>query len=1017
MSDPRWDRQWDLFFAARERPEPERGAFVAAAAGEDAEMARAVLELLAADRSAAGLLDQPPLLAGAAPDEALIGEEALIGTLLGECRLEAVIGVGGMGVVYAAMQLRPVHRRVACKVIRAGLQSREVVARFEAEREALALMSHSVIARVFDAGTTADGRPYFVMELIDGEPITDFCDRRRLSVAERLELFALVCDGVQHAHQKGVLHRDLKPSNVLVTLEGERPLPKIIDFGIAKALHQPFLDEPLVTQVGQIIGTPVYMSPEQVGFGSRDVDTRSDIYSLCVMLYELLAGVVPFEATLLQEAGFAEFERVVKTRPPESPTARLRRESVAVLAERAQQRRTSPGELSRALRGDLDAIVLKGLAKDRNERYATALELAADLRRFLRGEAVVAHAPTRGYRMRKFVGRHRAAASVSALLAILIVAFSVTVGVQAIQLRRSLAATAVERDRSAHVAGFLTQLFTLADPNISNGDSVTVRSVLDRGAAEIEASLKQQPATQAALLETMAQAYRALGLYDRSATLLGEALAARSVVPNDVVGLASTLHVRGMLEKDRGEIAAAEKDYRAALAAIAPRAAAAAERADIVSDLAVLLLDRGNYAEATQRAAEAIALRRAVGQDPSPDLASGLLELARCYQLQGDRTRAAPLYEQGLAMMRRSYGEDHVRVAEALSYYSTLLRDDGRYADAATMLRQALAIYRRVLGPQHSYVAADLVNLAGIEYSQSHYREANGFAAEALTIYERLFGADNAAVGPALLMVGNAAAALGDQAAAEQALNRALLVDRQTEGEETADVAGDYEVLGTILRDEGRMAEAEALHRKALTLRLKVLGPAHAAAANSRASLGVDEALQGHGVEGMAELEAALASLRKKYARPHVRVAATLDWLGRVRLWSGDLPGAEAAEREALGLRRQLLGLEHADTAASESVLAEILLARGDRAGAKPLYAAALAVRRQLLPPDHADVAASSVGLGAVLCGDGDLAGGRALSVPAARRLQRALAAADPRLRPVAAARSLCAGPSRANGA
>jgi eukaryotic-like serine/threonine-protein kinase len=968
--------------------------------------------LLAAHRTAAGVLDRaPPLPAedpATDPDVAL--EDPLAGTALGPYLLQEVLGRGGMGVVFAAEQLRPVRRRVACKIIRSGLESREVVARFEAEREALALMSHGAIARVFDAGATTDGRPFFVMELIDGQPITAFCDARRLSVRERLELFAAVCDGVQHAHQKGVIHRDLKPSNVLVTLEGSRPVPKIIDFGIAKALHRPLTAEPLVTTLGQLVGTPVYMSPEQVAGRGTDVDTRSDIYALGVILYELLTGSVPFDAAVIATRGLAEFERLVRTQPADPPTVRLARDAVAGRVARAADRATTAGELLRLLRGDLDAIVLKALAKDRRERYATAAELGVDVHRFLGGEAVLARPPTRTYRLRKFVGRHRTGVAFAALLSVLVVTFAIVFGVQSVRLDRSLKQTAIERDRSSQVAAFLTRLFALADPDVSNGDTVTVRSVLDRGAAQIDSDLSAQPDTRAALLETMADAYRALGLYDRSAALIESALAARRAASDDHLGLASTLHVRGMLEKDRGELSGAERDYRAALALL--DGAPDAKTADVVGDLATLLRDRGAYEEATRWAKRAVELRRSGGGDPSPELASSLLELARCYQLQGQRAAAAPLYEQGLVLMRRLLGDNHVRVAEALNGHSTLLRDDGRYTEAAGELRQALAIYRRVLGPRHSYVAANLVNVAGIEYYLSDYREAREHAAEALALYEQLFGPDSANVGPALLIVGNVAAALGDLPGAERALRRALAIDRRAEGGETADVAGDYEVLGTIVRDQGRLVEAADLHQSALELRLKVLGPQHPGTANSRASLGVDLALEGRTTEGAALVEAALAALRDIYGRPHVRIAAALYGLGRVRTWSQDLPGAETAQREALELRRQLLGESHADTAASESALADVLLGRDARVEAKRLYEQALAVRRSRLPPDHPDRAATELGLGAIRCAEGDLGGGRMLVQLAAARLRRALPPTDPRLRPIASAAARCAGPA-----
>ncbi len=368
-------------------------------------------------------LSGAPAPRGAAPADVTIASEASAlegpGSTLGPYKLLQLIGEGGFGVVYMAQQTAPVRRRVAIKVVKPGMDSKQVVGRFESERQALAMMDHPNIARVFDAGTTGAGRPYFVMELVKGVPITEYCDDANLTTEERLKLFVTVCDAVQHAHNKGIIHRDLKPSNVLITLHDDKPVIKVIDFGIAKAMNQDLTEATVFTEFRQFIGTPEYMSPEQAAMSGLDVDTRSDIYSLGVMLYELVTGTTPFDSEKLRSAGIAEVQRIIKEEDPPRPSTRVSAVSRQSKAEKgsgtrrssveqiARHRRTDPRSLRRALAGDLDWIVMKCLEKDRQRRYETSSELALDIERFLKHEAILAHPPTAAYRFRKFVSRNR----------------------------------------------------------------------------------------------------------------------------------------------------------------------------------------------------------------------------------------------------------------------------------------------------------------------------------------------------------------------------------------------------------------------------------------------------------------------------------------------------------------------------------------------------------------------------------------------------------------------------------
>jgi serine/threonine protein kinase len=409
-----------IFLEALQRTTAEqRAAYLDQACAGDDELRHNVEMLLKAHAKAGEFLNQPAAAPVATVDEPTVTEGP--GTVIGPYKLLEQIGEGGFGVVFMAEQHEPIRRKVALKVLKPGMDSKQVIARFEAERQALALMDHPNIAHVFDGGATSTGRPYFVMELVRGVPITDFCDQNRLAVRERLELFASVCQAVQHAHQKGVIHRDIKPSNVLVTLHDDKAVVKVIDFGIAKATGQQLTDKTLFTNFAQMIGTPLYMSPEQAQMSGLDIDTRSDIYSLGVLLYELLTGATPFDKERLRTVGYDEIRRIIREEEPAKPSTRLSTIGQAATTASAN-RQSDPQRLSQLLRGELDWIVMKALEKDRGRRYETAAAFAADVGRYLAGEPVQAVPPSAGYRLRKFLGKHRGAVLAAGLVALALVA-------------------------------------------------------------------------------------------------------------------------------------------------------------------------------------------------------------------------------------------------------------------------------------------------------------------------------------------------------------------------------------------------------------------------------------------------------------------------------------------------------------------------------------------------------------------------------------------------------------------
>jgi serine/threonine protein kinase len=441
-------------------------------------------------------------------------------------RIRQLVATGGMGEVYEAEQLEPIRRRVALKVVKLGMDTREVIARFESERQALALMSHPNIAKVFDGGATEQGRPFFAMEFVQGAPITDFCDRYRLTIRERLELFLEACQGVQHAHQKGIIHRDIKPSNVLVAFQNDRPEPKIIDFGVAKATSQRLTEKTMVTALGAVIGTPEYMSPEQAELTGLDIDTRSDIYSLGMLLYELMAGTLPFDSQMLRRASLSEIQRRILEEEPPRPSTRLTTlgDSAATVAK---SRKADVPMLARELRGDLDWIILKALEKDRTRRYETVNALALDIRRHLDDEPVRASPPSTMYRVRKFVRRHRVVVAAAVLVVAALVAGIVGTTLGLLRATRAEQRAQAEALTARQVSDFLVDLFQVSDPETAQGETITAREILDDGAARIENELADQPLTQAQLMTTIGTVYRQLGLYDQAAPLLERALELR----------------------------------------------------------------------------------------------------------------------------------------------------------------------------------------------------------------------------------------------------------------------------------------------------------------------------------------------------------------------------------------------------------------------------------------------------------------------------------------------------------
>jgi eukaryotic-like serine/threonine-protein kinase len=731
-------------------------------------------------------------------------------TSIGPYRLVKKLGEGGMGQVWLAEQTAPLQRQVALKLIRVGMYDDSVLQRFQSERQSLAIMEHPSIAKVFDAGATLDGQPYFVMEYVPGVPITDYCDQKRLKIRERLELFVKVCEGVQHAHQKAIMHRDLKPANILVVEMDGKPVPRIIDFGLAKAATPQAVAETMFTQVGAFVGTPGYMSPEQADPSVQDVDTRTDVYSLGVVLYVLLAGVLPFDTKQLEKQPLYEVLRRLREEEPRRPSTKIGMEKESA-AGTAEMRGTEPKQLVSLLHGDLDCITMKALEKDRARRYGTPSELAADIDRYLRHEPVVARPASTSYRLLKYVRRHRiGVAAVAGVVAVLI-AFAV---MQAVQLRR----TTRERDRANRITEFMTGMFKVSDPSEARGNSITAREILDKASKDINTGLAKDPELQAQMMDVMGNVYWSLGLYPRAESLLTRAvdLRRRNLGPEHPDTLRSA------------------------------------------SDLAATLDREGHYTEAEKLLRETLEIERRVLGPEHPDTLSAMNKLAGTLTDEAGLAEGEKLFREVLAARRRILGPEHPDTLSSMNNLGLILQQEGRYAEAEKLLREALEVERRVLGLEHPNTLMSMFNLAFTLQSEGRYTEAESLQRGTVDIQRRVLGPEHR---DTLESLTNLALILEKEthyAEAEKLLRETLEIEHRVLGPEHPDTLISMNFLGGILVEEGRYAEAEKFVRETLELQRRVFGPEHAATASATYNLACIAAHEGKPDEALALLREAV---------------------------------------------------------------------------------------------------------------------------------------------------------------
>jgi hypothetical protein len=890
------DRTESIFAAAVALASPEeRAAYVAQECAGDSALRQRIEGLLKAHDRAHHFLDQP----GPKPDPpsetmGYVPAAEHVGTIIaGRYKLLEQIGEGGMGAVWVAEQTQPVRRKVALKLIKAGMDSKAVLSRFEAERQALALMDHPNIAKVLDGGTTESGRPFFVMEYVKGVPFTKYCDDARLSIAERLGLFVPVCQAMQHAHQKGIIHRDLKPSNILICLYDGQPVPKVIDFGLAKAMHQPLTEHTLYTAHGMMLGTPLYMSPEQAEFNNLDVDTRTDVYALGVILYELLTGTTPLEKQRFKEAAWQEMLRLIKDEEPPRPSTRL--SGSGSLPSVAAQRRLEPVKLTRLVRGELDWIVMKCLEKNRGRRYETANGLARDIERYLHDEPVLACPPSTAYQVRKFVRKHRAGLVMAgALAALLVVGVAVSTW-QAVRARRAEAAA----------------LASLADTEAARAAEAKERQSAEaaeqKAMAAAEAERKSKEAAQKREAETQAvldfveSKVFAVARPEGQAGGLGRNVTLRRAIEAAMSFLERSFRDQPLIEarlrmtlgtslQYLGEPKAAVKQYQAALTIYTKHLGP--DHSDTLrsmNGLASGYSALGRRADALKLYEETLALQKMKLGPDHPDTLESMNGLAWSYAEFGRLADALKLREETLARRKAKLGPDHLDTLSSMNGLGVNYAFLGRHADALKLFEETLARRKAKLGPNHPSTLTSMQNLTNSYSELGRFAEALKLCEVTLALQKAKLGSDHPNTLDSMHNLANCYAVFGRRTEAlklreeTHALRRAKLgLDHPDTLYGMGDLAGSY-------ADLGRHAEALKLREETLALWKAKLGPDNPATLNSMHNLAPSYAALDRHAEALKLHEEALALSKAKFGLDHRRTLASMNHLADFLAHASDM--------------------------------------------------------------------------------------------------------------------------------
>jgi eukaryotic-like serine/threonine-protein kinase len=802
---------------------------------------------------------------------------------VGHYRIIAEIGEGGCGVVFLAEQAAPVARHVAVKIIKPGMDTREVIGRFAAEQQALARMDHPNIAAVFDAGMTSKGRPYFVMELVRGIRITQFCDQCRLDVPQRLTLFRQVCEAIHHAHTRGIIHRDIKPSNILVTLRNGAPVVKVIDFGIAKALQGRLTEVTLSTVLGQFLGTPAYVSPEQTELSGVEIDARSDIYSLGALLYELLTGSTPIATEDLSKDSLDTVRRRIREEEPLSPAKRLARNGTS-------------GSYQKQVRGDLEWIVMHCLEKDRERRYQSVSDLMLDLQRYLRHEPVAARPQSRIYAFRKFAHRHRALVAGSAAMLLVLsfaTVFSVSFALQARKAERQVRTEAASRQE---VIDFLRKdLLGQASPRSTPDRDLKLREVLDRAAQKLSGRFASEPLIEASVREVLGSTYGSLGEYAAARTHLARVIA--------------------IYQQRFGE-----EDPRTLIA---------------MNQLIPVLRNEARYAEAERLGERTLREQRRVRGPAHPDTLSTLFELAQVYNDQRQSEAAERLLVQAVDLRTRSLGRANEQTLLAMHELAITYMDQGKLAAAEALIQKTLQTFKAVFPADYPEVLYAMNTLAVIYAKQDRIAEAARLQDQTVDALARVLGREHPDTLRAMLNVAINFEHLGKYAEAESVLLRVLSL-QQTLGPEHPSVLIGMNVLGNIYRVQGKAAEAHALQAQTVTSARKVWGADHPTTLTMQRNLAITDISRGRLGEAEALLRSGLETSRRVSGAEHPETLKFALELGALWLQTDRVAQAEPLLRNLVATYGKVAPMDWRNHVA-KSLLGEALL-RSDRAAeARPL--------------------------------------------------------------------------------
>jgi serine/threonine protein kinase len=861
------NRDVEIFTEALQLPHAKRTAFLERACAGDVELRRKIEVLLEANNWVGDFLEDSPQPVSLQSRPGISAGEKP-GDHLGHYKLLQQIGEGGCGIVFMAEQEEPVRRRVALKIIKPGMDTKSVIARFEAERQALALMDHPNIAKIFDAGATESGRPYFVMELVRGIKITEYCDQHSLTTQERLKLFVQVCQAVQHAHQKGIIHRDIKPSNILVTqTEQGDALPVVIDFGIAKATtNLQLTDKTLFTAFEMLIGTPAYMSPEQATLTTVDVDTRTDIYSLGVLLYELLTGSTPFDTVELLKCGLDEIRRVIREQEPVRPSTRLSKLTDADLTAVAQHHHSEPPTLIRTVHGDLDWIVMKALEKDRTRRYPTANGLALDIQRFLANEAVYARPPSKLYRFRKVAQRNKLLFTGVGIIAVLLVVSLAVVSASLAKERRSRREAEAASLKSREVTKFLEDMLKGVGPSVALGeDTKLLRRILDQTVVRIGKEIGHQPEVHAELCNIIGGLYGELGYPAQGEKMVRQALEIhQKQFGPESLETAASLNLLGRQLMGQYKRPAAAQAYR-----------------------------------------ESLTIRRRLLGDEHADAATSLSDLAAVYGEEGKFEEAEAMARQALRISEKVSGNNSPQVADLLRNLCMILGNGGKWTEAEETARKLLETRRKLHGPEHPSVASALHDLAWAVNATGKFDEAESLEAQAALMQEKLLGGSHPDVTMTLNSLGKLLGNRGDKPASEAVLKAVLSIQRKMLADDHPATLETMASVARVLEVEGKRPEAESTWREALARWDKRGEKDKPDRLYALRGLGENLESQGKWPEAQEVWRESLGLWRERGRTEDQQSMYTLRKLGLALEAERKWPEAESVHREALSISRE----------------------------------------------------------------------------------------------------------------